>query len=133
MALKQKIVRTVPLSIPNDEVWSLMCFFTKRFTTGAIARRAYYRVYEFRASNSHEAQEKALKMLQRLAARLTNAEFFIIVLSGCRYGCRATPERSYANCCSISDAMRDPKRVLKVKDASRIFVRKDDSIPLIRH
>jgi len=133
MALKQKIVRTVPLSVPNDEVWHLMCFFTKRFTTGAIARRAYYRVYEFRARFSDEAEEKALKKLKWLAARLVNADFFIIILSGCRYGCRATPERSYANCCSISDAMRDPKRVLKVKDASRIFVRKNDSIPLIRH
>ena len=133
MALKQKIVRTVPLSVPNEEVWNLMCFFSKRFTTGAIARRAYYRVYEFRASNSHEAEAKALKKLQWLAAKLTNAEFFIITLNGCRYGWRATPMRSYANCCSVSDTMRNPKRVLRVRDASKIFVKREDSVPLIRH
>lgn len=133
MALKQKIVRTVPFSVPNEEVWNLMCFFSKRFTTGAIARRAYYRVYEFRARFSDEAEEKALKKLQWLAAKLVNAEFFIIILNGGRYGGKIISGRSYANCCSVSDAMRNPKRVLRVRDASKIFVKREDSVPLIRH
>jgi len=104
--------------VQGKEIWHLIChlsYYSK------AATYVCYRIFEFWAGSSSEAEAEALKRVKKLASRFKNAEFTVIMLRDGYYCDTSRSRRIYMNSCGVNSKFRKFEEILKVKTPSEVF------------
>lgn len=116
--MQWKLISKAGRAVPGKEMWHLICHLTCYLKGGTYA---CYRIFEFWAASSSEAEAEALKRLKKLALRFRNAEFTVIMLRDGYYCDTSRSRRIYLNSCSANTKFRKLEEILKVKAPSEVF------------
>ena len=116
--MKWMLISKAGKPVSGKEMWHLICHLT---CYSKAATYACYRIFEFWAGSSSEAEAEALKRVKKLASSFKSAEFTVIMLRDGYYCDTSRSRRIYMNACSVNSEFRNLKEILKVKVPSEVF------------
>lgn len=116
--MKRMLISKAGEPVQGKEMWHLICHLTCH---SKAATYLCYRIFEFWAGSSSEAEAEALKRLKRLASSFKSAEFTIIMLRDGYYCDTSRCRRRYMNSCGAFPKFRKFEEILKVKTPSEVF------------